>query len=193
MEVRNKIWEEFKQAMANVICVRRYTSLQRLLNNIYQVFIAGTAAIGTVLSGFDVRASVYALGAIAVVSLAKAIFPQILQPEKELCELDAIMDYYNSFMNKLEYLFYQYDKDQKTDDEVMEELFVLKEDECKQQSTLNKLVRWIPDWMQKKTDAEVDLYIKEVYYNIYEQKDGKRQSTTTTERDANESYNPATT
>lgn len=169
MEVRNKIWEEFKQAKANVVCIRRYNSIQRQMNCLYQVFIAASAAIGTVASAFNIQASVYALGAIAIVSLAKAIFPEILQQEKELCELDGIMDYYNSFLNKLEVFFYQLDKEQKTDDEVMMELFILKETECKKQSQLNRLIRWIPKWLQNKVDKEVDIYIKEVYYNIYNQ------------------------
>ena len=169
MEVRNKIWEEFKQAKANVVCIRRYNSIQRKMNCLYQVFIATSAAIGTVVSAFNIQASVYALGAIAIVSLIKAIFPEILQQEKELCELDGIMDYYNSFLNKLEVFFYQLDKEQKTDDEVMKEFFILKEVECKKQSQLNRLIRWIPKWLQKNVDKEVDTYIKEVYYNIYNQ------------------------
>lgn len=169
MVVRNKIWEEFKQAKANVECIARYTSLQRQLNCIYQVFIAVTAAVGTVTSGFYIEASVYALGAIAIVSLAKAIFPQIIQPENELCALDGIMDYYNSFLNKLENLFYEFDKEQKTEDVVMAEIFNLKEEECKMQSQMNKLIRWIPQWMQKRIDKVVNTYINEVYFNVYEQ------------------------
>lgn len=169
MEVRNKIWEEFKQAKANVICIRRYNSLQRQLNCIYQIFIAVCAAVGTFSFGFSDKIPFIALLSIAIVSLIKAIFPQILQPEQELCELDGIMDYYNSFMNKLEKFFYELDKEQKTEDEVMVELFELKEDECKKQSKINKLIRWIPNRMQKKVDKEVDTYIKEVYYNIYNQ------------------------
>ena len=79
------------------------------------------------------------------------------------------MNYYNSFMNKMEVFFYQLDKEQKTDDEVMQELFVLKEHECKKQSQMNRLIRWIPKRMQKKVDAEVQTYIEEVHYNIYKQ------------------------
>lgn len=168
MEVRNKIWEEFKQAKANVVCIRHYTSLQRQLNCIYQVFIAATATIGTVVSGFHAEASVYALGAIAIVSLTKAIFPQIIQPEQDLCALDELMDYYNSFMNKMEVFFYQLDQEQKSDDEIMKDLFVLKEKECKKESQMNKLIRWIPHYMQRKIDEEVIRYIKQVHFNIYE-------------------------
>lgn len=169
MEVRNKIWEEFKQAKANVICIRRYNSLQRQLNCIYQIFIAVCAAVGTFSFGFSDKIPFIALLSIAIVSLVKAIFPQILQPEQDRCELDGIMDYYNSFMNQLEKFFYELDKEQKTEDEVMAELFELKEDECKKQSKINKLIRWIPKRMQKKVDAEVQTYIDEVYYNIYKQ------------------------
>ncbi len=86
-----------------------------------------------------------------------------------LCELDGIMDYYNSFMNKMEVFFYQLDKELKNDDELMQELSVLKEDECKKQSQMNRLIRWIPKRMQKKVDAEVQTYIEEVHYNIYKQ------------------------
>lgn len=164
MEVRNKIWEEFKQAKANVVCIRRYNSLQRQLNSIYQIFIAVCAAVGTFSFGFSNKIPFIALLSIAIVSLVKAIFPQILQPEQELCELDGIMDYYNSFMNKLERFFYELDKQQKTDDEVMKELFSLKDEECLKESKMNKLIRWIPKRMQKKIDAEVQTYIDEVYY-----------------------------
>lgn len=173
MEVRNKIWEEFKQAKANVVCIRRYNSLQRQLNCIYQIFIAVCAAVGTFSFGLSDKIPFIALLSIAVVSLIKAIFPQIIQPEQELCELDGIMDYYNSFMNKLEKFFYELDKEQKTDDEVMGELFTLKEDECKKESKMNKLIRWIPKCMQRKVDAEVQTYIDEVYFNIYRQDEQK--------------------
>lgn len=173
MEVRNKIWEEFKQAKANVVCIRRYNSLQRQLNCIYQIFIAVCAAVGTFSFGLSDKIPFIALLCIAVVSLIKAIFPQIIQPEQELCELDGIMDYYNSFMNNLEKFFYELDKEQKTDDEVMEELFTLKEDECKKESRMNKLIRWIPKRMQRKVDAEVQTYIDEVYFNNYRQDEQK--------------------
>ena len=72
-------------------------------------------------------------------------------------------------MNKLEKFFYELDKEQKTDDEVMEDLFALKEDECKKESKMNKLIRWIPKRMQRKVNAEVQTYIDEVYFNIYRQ------------------------
>ncbi len=176
MEVRNKIWEEFKQARANVICIRKYTSFQRQWNCIYHVFIATTAAVGTVVSGFHIEASVYALGAIAIVSLVKAIFPQILQSEQELCILDSLMDYYNCYMNKMEKLFYQLDTDQQSDDEVMGEIFKLKEEECSKESQINKLVRWIPYYMQKKIDEEVNTYINEVYYDIYQTKSENKKT-----------------
>lgn len=174
MEVRNKIWEEFKQAKANVVCIRRYNSLQRQLNCIYQIFIAVCAAVGTFSFGFSDKIPFIALLSIAIVSLIKAIFPQILQPEQELCELDGMMDYYNSFMNKLERFFYELDKQQKTDDEVMMELFTLKDEECLKESKMNKLIRWIPKRMQQKVDAEVQTYIDEVYYNIYKQENDKQ-------------------
>ena len=168
MEVRNKIWEEIKQAKSNAICIRRYNSLQRQLNCLYNVFIATAATIGTISTRFNMELSIYALVSIAFVSLVKSIFPQILQPEQELCNLDALMDYYNSFANKLEYLFYQFDEDKITEEEVVEKLFNMKYEECNKQSQMNKLIRFIPWYIQNDVDKEIKIYLDEVYYDKYE-------------------------
>ena len=47
MIVRNKIWEEIKQAYANVLCLRWYTDKQRKYERWYQMFVAIVASGGT--------------------------------------------------------------------------------------------------------------------------------------------------
>ena len=44
---RNRIWEELKQAKANIICLQKYTDKKRKHNRWYNTFIAITASIGT--------------------------------------------------------------------------------------------------------------------------------------------------
>ena len=47
MVIKNKIWEEMKQAHANVLCVKWYTDKQRKHDRYYQMFIALVASGGT--------------------------------------------------------------------------------------------------------------------------------------------------
>lgn len=47
MVVRNKVWEEIKQAHVNILCLRWYTDRQRRHERYYQFFIAFTASAGT--------------------------------------------------------------------------------------------------------------------------------------------------
>ena len=44
MVIKNKIWEEMKQAHANVLCVKWYTDKQRKHDRYYQMFIALVAS-----------------------------------------------------------------------------------------------------------------------------------------------------
>ena len=109
MVVRNKIWEELKQAHANVLCLCWYTNKQRKYERWYQAFIALVASGGTFGYLINEYAPLISSGIIAFISVAKSLFPHFLQPEKELCILDGLMDYYNKYMNEMEHLFYQFD------------------------------------------------------------------------------------
>ena len=168
MIVRNKIWEELKRAHANVLCLVWYTSRQRKYDRWYQLFIALVASGGTFGYMINVYAPLFSSGIIAFVSVAKSIFPHFLQPEKELCILDGLMDYYNQYMNELEHLFYQLDHKDINDREAILKIYELKEDECSKLSIMNRLVRNIPQSRNKEIDKESTEYINKVYFNKYE-------------------------
>ena len=66
---------------------------------------------------------------IAFVSVVKALFPHFIQPEKELCILDGLMDYYNGYMTELEHLYFRYETEDISDKETEEFLYHLKKEE----------------------------------------------------------------
>ena len=169
MVVRNKIWEELKQAHANVLCLCWYTNKQRKREYWYQLFIAFVASGGTFGYLINERAPLIGSGLIALVSVAKSIFPHFLQPEKALCILDGLMDYYNMYMNEMEHLFYRLDNNEIEEKEAVRTIYELKKDECSQQSIMNRLVHSIPESRNKKIDIESTEYINRVYFNKYEQ------------------------
>lgn len=168
MIVRNKIWEELKQAHANVLCLSWYTNRQRKYDRWYQLFIALVASGGTFGYIINHNAPLLGSGIIAFVSVAKSVFPHFLQPEKELCILDGLMDYYNYYMNEMEYIFYQFDHKDINEKEAIQKVHELKQEECSKQSIMNRLVRSIPESRNKEIDKESTEYINKVYFNKYE-------------------------
>ena len=168
MIVRNKVWEEIKQAHVNVLCLKWYTDRQRKNERYYQCFIAITASVGTFGYVFEEWFPFVSSLLIAFVSVVKSLFPQFIQPEKELCILDGIMDFYNCYLNDLELLMYKHDNEDMDDDETMINIHSLKVNECEKQSTMNRFIRTIPEKRIKQFQNESTEYLNRVYYNQYE-------------------------
>lgn len=164
MICRNRIWEELKQAKANIICIQKYTDKRRAYNRWYNALIALTASGGALGSIFNESIPLFTSVGIAFVSIAKSVFPHFLQNETELSSLDVLADFYNKYMNSLENIWYRFDHDIITEKEAMIEFFELKETECEKQSQLNRLVRNISKKFQRKIDEDATIYINNVYY-----------------------------
>ncbi|HJC94106.1 MAG TPA: hypothetical protein H9752_07910 [Candidatus Phocaeicola excrementigallinarum] len=161
---RNRIWEELKQAKANIICIEKYTDRRRGYNRYYNAFIAITAsagALGSLINEYVPLASSMAIG---FGSIVKSVFPNFIQGESELSSLDVLADFYNKYMNELESIWYRFDKDIITEKEAMEEFFQLKETECDKQSQMNRLIRNISKRFQKEIDEIAEKYINAVYF-----------------------------
>lgn len=168
MVVRNKIWEEIKQAHANVLCLTWYTDHQRKFERWYQLFIAIVASGGTFGYLKYEFLPLVSSAIIAFASVVKSLSPLFRQPEKELCVLDGLMDYYNQYMNELEHLFYQFDHKMTNEEETIQKVYELKKEESLRQSTMNRLVHFIPSSRLKKIEKKSNDYINKVYLNEYE-------------------------
>lgn len=175
MTIRNRVWEELYWSKLCILCILRYTARHRRYNRWYATFIAFTASIGAFgYLKFHI-APLISTVLIGVVSLAKAIFPSLLQKEEELSSLDVITDFYVEYMTQLEHLFYKFqnnlfDKtDELNDNIAAEEFFKLKEKECDKQSLMNKLLRKIRKKEHECLNKEATEYVNRVYFNKYEE------------------------
>lgn len=168
MIVKNKIWEELKQAKAHVISIREYTDKHRKYRRWYDMFIAIVASGGAFGSIFNVKVPFWATILIGFVSVVKSVFPQILQPEQELCELDSLIDYYNSYLVKVEQLFYEYTNNKINEDEAVRIMSNLKLEEADKLSKINKLLRNISRKQKEKNNKEAEDYLLKVYYDKYD-------------------------
>ena len=167
MEVRNRIWEELKQAVVNKDCILRYNSRHRRYNRLYETFIAFTASAGAFGYIINTILPLISTILIGIVSVTKAIFPSLIQKEEELSDLDKISDFYTKYLNDLEKLFYQFDNKIINENEAADLFFKIKDKEIEQQTKMNKLIRRISSKEQSILNQMSEDYLNKVYFNNY--------------------------
>lgn len=113
MICRNRIWEELKQAKANIICIQKYTDKRRGYNRAYNGFVAITASAGALGTLLNDKVPFFTSMLIGFVSIIKSVLPNFVQGESELSSLDVLADFYNKYMNSLENIWYRFDHDQR--------------------------------------------------------------------------------
>ncbi len=167
MEARNRIWEELKQAKANILCIQYYTNNRRKYNRYYNAFIAIMSSFGALGTLIDISIPIFTSFIVAFASIIKSILPNFLQSEPELSGLDSISDFYVRYMSELEYIWYRFYHGLITEEDAMKSFFKLKDTENDKQSVMNKGIRSISKKEQKRIDDEADEYINRVYFNKY--------------------------
>lgn len=164
MIARNRIWEELKQAKANIICLQKYTDKRRANNRCYNGFVAVTVSVGALGYAIDEYIPFVTSILVGFVSITKSIMPNFLQTEPELSDLDGLSDFYVRYMNSLEKIWYDFDNEFIDEQNTMNSFFRLKESECDKESLFNRGVRNISKKLQKKIDDEAEEYINRVYF-----------------------------
>lgn len=165
MNVRNRIWEELRQAKANIICIQRYTDKVRRKSRIFNITIIICASTGALGGIYEQWIAVIASALIAVSSVLKALLPNFIQSEQELSELDRLMVFYAKYFNSLEKIWYEHEKKITDEQSIMKNFFALKAEECDPCSNLNKGIRKIPDDEMEQINAEANEYVERVYLN----------------------------
>ena len=148
MIARNRIWEELKQAKANILGLQKYTDKQRSYNRWYNGILAFTASVGAL--GYSINEIIPFITSIiiGITSIAKSILPNFLQSAQDLSELDVLSDFYVRYMNSLEKIWYDNENNYADEKETMDRFFELKETECDKESAYNRGVRNISKKME---------------------------------------------
>lgn len=168
MIVRNKIWEELRQAKANIICIQRYTDRNRKWSRYFGALIIILASAGTIGGLFKQWVAVAASALVAISTILKSLMPNFIQSEQELTELDRLMDYYSRYFIKVEKIWYELYESNITEKEAIDQMFEIKNDEADKLSTMNKLVRHLSKEEKDKINDEALDYVERVYFNYNE-------------------------
>ena len=164
MIARNRIWEEMKQAKANILCLQKYTDKKRGRLRYYNMSIALLASGGALGSVINMWIPTVTSFIVAFGSIIKSVMPNFLQTEPELLELDGLSDFYSEYLNHLEKIWYDSDNDIIDEQKAMSQFFELKESECDKASILNRGVTNISKKMQNRINEEAGEYINRVYF-----------------------------
>ena len=165
MIARNRIWEELKQAKANILGLQKYTDSRRSWARWYNGIIAAVASLGAIGYSLDEIIPFVSSVIVGALSIAKSIPAQApFVPPRRRPELDMLSDFYVRYMNSLEKIWYDFDHDITNEKETMTRFFKLKETECDKESAYNRGVRYISKKMQNEIDAEAIEYINRVYF-----------------------------
>ena len=168
MIVRNKIWEEIKEADVFYRCAIEYASLQRQILFAYKVTIPVLAALCALFAKLEIPSFTFWTAILIFVSsFLKTFCTQIILPDRDIEKLDKLGVDFEQYRVKDEKLLEELDNDKITDEDVIKELNKHNSDYCKKKSELNKLVLWIPFWIKKRLRMSSEEYLLRVHHNQY--------------------------
>lgn len=168
MIIKNRIFEEIKQSKSYILGLQKYTDKMRKRNRAYHTLLACSSCIGTL--GAFISLYIPAITSILATMgvIAKQIVPNLLQEEKELSELDRLADFYLGYLNSIELIWYDFDKEIVVEDDTAHRFLQLKETEVGKPSIYNKYVYHISSKMQTEIDSESQKYVDRIYYSKYD-------------------------
>ncbi len=164
MEIRDRIWQELKQAHANVLCLQKYSHKIRWANIACSLVLLLISASGVICYKYFEFSPLISSMVFFVVYLFKLGKSIAMQGSGELSQIDGLYGFYSRYMNSMEKLWLENEKGKKNEDEISDEFFALKRKECEYTPRLNRYVRFITKGMQKEIIQESDIYLKSVFY-----------------------------
>lgn len=168
MIVRNDIWEEVKQAYTNAICAGKYATVQRRIGILYKILIPVLSALCVLFSSLKWQDGTTGTAVLLFVSsMAKAIFPKIILPDKDIIALDGLNSFFMDYHHKMNELLHQLDYKKIDEDKALQEMRKQRKNATLKASELNKLIIWIPSWVDKKLTQDTDNHLNAIYNNKY--------------------------
>jgi len=161
--MRLRLWYEMAQAKYNETYVCNLIGRQRSLLNIFNLIVTAFSTAGIMGWKFWNDLPVVACLIIAIISLARLVQPHLIPSEKQIEKFDKVSDFYYDFYLKLEKIWFDYEKDRITEEEVLEQFQTLKQTERE----INRIVNEIHKLPNKKiaqvSQVECDVFFQKAF------------------------------
>ena len=163
--MEERIWAEIKQARKNSFyCIFLAASKRRFLNyyNIFIIACSGTGVMGWSIWKNPELAGI-ACSIIAITSLLKATQLYIIPSEKQIDQLDSVINFYFDYNNKLECLWLDFYNDRITEEKAQELFYEIKNSEKATTQSINEVVKKTHKKIGIKAENETVLYLKTIF------------------------------
>jgi hypothetical protein len=134
--MRNILWNELARAKFNEIYASLLIGHYRYWLNAINLIIVFFSTAGVM--GWNIWNIVpfIACVIIAVISLLKLVMPYLIPSEKQIEKYDKIADFYCDFYLKLEYIWFSFENNRISEEEMQQQYYDLKQNERE----INKLI-----------------------------------------------------
>lgn len=168
MVVRNKIWDEIKEADVFSRCAMRYASVQREIQFVYRITIPVLAALCALFTKLNMPDyTFWSAVLICFSTILKSFFTQIILSGKDIERLDKLGVDFENFRTKYEDLMRKLDNKEISDNEASTVIDKQQLIYSQKKSELNKLILWIPILEKRRLQKESEEYLKGIHYNQY--------------------------
>lgn len=168
MIIRNKIWDEIKEADVFSRCAMRYASVQRKIQFAYKVVIPVLAALCALFTKLNMpNYTFWSAVLICFSTILKSFCTQIILSEKDIEKLDKLGVDFENFRTKYEDLMRKLDNKEISENEASNVIDKQQSIYSKKKSELNKLILWIPFWKKRRLQKESEEYLKGIHFNQY--------------------------
>lgn len=161
--MRNRLWNELCQAKHNSRYCIFLLAYRRKIVNWFTIVILLFSSAGIMGWPFWDQLPLFSCVIISVIQLLRLLQPHFMPTERQLDKLDNVVDFYFDYYNKLEKLWFDYENDRKSEEDVQTEFYEIKDLEKPINKIINEIVKSTNKNIQQKCDYEVRDYINKVF------------------------------
>jgi len=100
---------------------------------------------------------------VSIISFCKLLAPHLIPSEKDIDKLDDVVDFYFDYYNSLECLWFDFEKDRITEEEMQKRFFELKNSEREVNKAINRLVKISNGSIRDRADTETLEYLQRTF------------------------------
>ena len=156
--MRDRLWNELSQAKHHEIYATLLMGYYRFWLNIINIVITTFSAAGIMGWKFWDKAPIIACVIIALISLLKLLLPFLIPSEKQINKFNKIADYYFDFYLKLEAIWFDFENDRITEEQLQNKYYELKQTEREINKVINEIHSKPIKYITKKTTEETDKF-----------------------------------
>ena len=166
--MRDKIWKEMQQVKFGIDYITNYLDFQKKMKQIFEIstLLFSTSGVFSWVVWKSGMYSQFALVAITIIQLLKLVESKILLNSDKIGKVSELKTLYIKYFNKLEKLWMESEKEDKDEQQVKEDFYILRDTDFINIEKLDDKLN-IPNitYLKNKSETSMKKYLKNRFYN----------------------------